>query len=368
MKTWTPIFNFFAVVVLIIVAMTYINYSRVIDYEFEEERYNYAVDQATEAMFRTTIQSDDLGLDYTDIAYVTINSSEALEIFDRVICANYNLASSEENFSDINDSIACVILAGYGGYYIGRYEESDTISDGNPRDSYELKFSVRYPYFSYNGTNSIAPVSGETTTVYAIDAYKYTYYSMGTTSEKSDTDPTLKLSGHTLPAGVSESSLASAINSQIKAAIDSELKNSYNVTISDLSNYRFYFPDETTVTGVNPFSVPGIIMVMQPSKFSNTVNSKVSTMSVSGFKVVTPTKVIAFTDTLTGRAYYCYESQLRDEEKDAASGGINLGDGYGVYHIDDYFDNIVDACKSKNSYGYYYAPYYDIMTRKVVSK
>ena len=118
MKVWTPIFNVIATVLLVLIGIVFVNVCRVMERDFDQERYNYAVQQATEAMFRSTLHAEDIGLDYTDMSYVSINASDALPVFDRVICANYNMSPSQENFDAINNSIQCCVIAGFDGYYV----------------------------------------------------------------------------------------------------------------------------------------------------------------------------------------------------------------------------------------------------------
>lgn len=89
-------------------------------------------------------------------------------------------------------------------------------------------------------------------------------------------------------------------------------------------------------------------------------------MAVAGYKVVTKTNVIAFTDTRTNRSYYCYESQLRDEEKTSDSGGIAVGGTFGPFKIENYYDSIQEACMNVSpTSGRHYDPYYDILVRKI---
>lgn len=352
MRAFSAIFNLIAVVIFILFLGYYINVSSTIDLEIEQLRYEYAIKQATEAMFRSTLNAEDIGLDYTTMDYVTIDASEALETFDRVMCFNYNMSPSDENFSTINESIAACVIAGFDGFYMAQMSEADTIKDNNITvDDYSLRFSVKIPYYIEANDK-----------VYAIDTYKKTYASMSTNNVNST--PTFNYDGNSLPAGVTEDDLTNAINTQIRDRLINELENSDNVALKDISGLRIYFPNQTTATGVNPFSVPGIIMIMQGSEFSGT--EKLLAMGVSGYKIVPKNNVVVFTDTVTNRSYYCYEDQLKDEEKTAESGGIAIGGTYGRFKIENYFDSIQEACAEVSpETGLRYVPYYDIMARKI---
>lgn len=352
MKVWAPIFNLVTALLLILLGASYINICEVIERDFDQARYDYAVRQSTEAMFRSTLRAEDIGLDYRDMSYVSIDSSEALEIFDRVMCANYNMAPSDANFSAINDGIAACAIAGYDGYYLLESSDSDSIdNNGSARDGYALKFSTKKPYLIANDRM-----------MYAVDTYKKTYSGMSLTEHNAD--PILYTTGAALPSGITEDSLQTEINKQIRSAILNEAANSNNVELGSLEGFRLLFPDETTVTGVNPFEVPGIFIIMDGVKYAST--DTLSSMAVSGYKVVKKVNVIAFTDISTGRSYYCYEGQLRDEEKTAASGGIALGGSYGNFEIENYYGSIREACQEVSpTTGLHYAPYYDIMARKI---
>lgn len=351
MKVWAPIFNLVTALLLVLLGASYINICDVFQRDFDQARYNYAVKQSTEAMFRSTLRAEDIGLDYRDMSYVSIDSSEALEIFDRVMCANYNMAPSQANFSAINDGIVACAIAGFDGYYLIESSEHDSIENGQAKDGFAPKFSTKIPYLVSNDRM-----------VYAIDAYKKTYSGMSLTDKTAN--PILYTTGAALPTGITEDSLQTEINKQIRSSILNEAANSSNVSLDSLDGFRLLFPDETTVTGVNPFEVPGIFIIMDGVKYAST--DTLSSMSVSGYKVVKKVNVIVFTDTRTGRSYYCYEGQLRDEEKTAASGGIALGGSYGTFEIENYYGSIREACQEVSpTTGLHYAPYYDILARKI---
>ena len=351
MKVWAPIFNLVTAVLIILLGASYINICEVFQKDFDQARYNYAVKQSTEAMFRSTLRTEDIGLDYRDMSYVSIDSSEAIEIFDRVMCANYNMAPSTANFSAINDGIAACAIAGYDGYYILESSEYDSIKNGQAKDGFAPKFSTKIPYLISNNKMT-----------YAIDTYKKTYSGMSLTDKTAN--PILYTAGAALPTGITENMLQTEINKQIRSHILDEAANSSNVSLGSLEGFRLLFPDETTVTGVNPFVVPGIFVIMDGVKYAST--DTLSAMSVSGYKVVRKVNVIAFTDTHTGRSYYCYEGQLRDEEKTASSGGIAIGGTYGTFEIENYYGSVRQACQEISpTTGLHYAPYYDLLARKI---
>lgn len=353
MKVWGPIFNFIAVIALIIYAASFINICQVIERDFEQAHYDYAVRQATEAMFRKTLRAEDIDLDYKDMSYVSIDSSEALEVFDRVMCANYNMAPCKENFSAINDSIAACVIAGNDGYYVLQHSDADVISNGVASDGYAPRFSAKIPYLiSANNT------------VYAIDTYKKTYSSMSLKDKNAN--PGLYTVGANWPSGINDESAKQAANVNLRDIIVNQFENnkSVSVDINKLSNFRLFFPEITTVSGVNPFDPPAIFMLLDGAGYATTSN--LLSMSVSGFKVIRKTNVVVFTDTSTNRSYYCYEGQLKDEERTASSGGVAVGGKYGPFEIENYYGSIREACEAVSPVTHeHYSPYYDILARKI---
>ena len=354
MRTWTQLFNLVAALAIVILIASYINICEVMDREFNQARFDYATQQATEAMFRQTLRAEDIDLDYTDMSYIQIDSSNALEVFDRVMCANYNMAPSQANFATINDSITACVIAGYDGYYILRFSETDIYENQNPVDGYSPKFSVKIPYFVEKNNK-----------VYGLDSYKKTHIAMSTANNSAN--PELYLAGATWPSGVSEETVKSNINQQVRAAILDELKNSSNASIGSLDEFVLLFPDETTMTGVNPFDVPAIFIILDGSDYAGT--REMQGMSVGGYKVIKKRQVISFVDTRTNRAYYCYEGQMLDIEKDAASGGTAMDGAYGTFKIENYYNTAKKACEDISpTTGTHYAPYYDLLTRKSTKK
>ena len=221
-----------------------------------------------------------------------------------------------------------------------------------------MKFGIKNPYIyqAYNGKT------------YTLDIYKKVYTYMPTVAY--NTPPTMYIVGAVYPPGLADEEAKKLVGRQVKNTIIDELQNANNLDAMELEKFRIYFPDETTVTGVNPFEAPGIVMIMGSSNFAS--SSSISALSVAGYKAINKVKVIAFTYELpngTKRAYYCYEGQMRDEEKDAASGGLVVGGTEGKFHIENYYNTIREACEAESpGANEHYAPYYEILTRKITSE
>lgn len=348
MKVWAAIFNLIAVLILLLLGISYFNLTATLERDFDQIRLNYAVEYATEAMFETTLESEDLDMDYTNLDKVQIDSSDALDIFCSLICFSYDMSLSEENFINIENSIASCVLAGSDGFYIGQMADYDsTPNDGILADSKRLRWSMKFPYFVKVGNYSYS-------VGYNDGQWKRVTKSTNTSDIKSSKVYVPSDVGY--PMGINDIDVKHAVNSQIRDAMLREIKaNNLNKTGFD---FKFYLPDNTTVNGVNPVEPPAVLLIMEGVDFAST--ERINALSVAGFKVVKRVNVVAFVDKKTGRHYYCYESQLLDEEKDACCGGN------GSYHIENYYRDIRTAAESKGlGSNEYYSPYYDIMARKI---
>lgn len=351
MKVWGAIFNVVAVLIIMILFVVYSNMSTVIQRDFDQVRLNYAVEYATEGMFQTTLKSEDLDIDYTDIENVKIDSSDALNVFCSMLCLSYDMALSDENFENIENSISAIALAGTDGFYIGKMSDNDaSFGDGILVDSKKLRWSVKIPYF----------ISDENYT-YAVSFGSDDWSRIScTTSDSSISGVNIHVSANEgLPMGISEEDVQHAVNNQVRNALLAEINHrNYNQEAFD---YKFYLPDTTTVNHVNPIEPPSILLVMRGIDFAS--SEKINALSVAGFKVTQRVNVIAFVDTVTNKSYYCYESQLRDEERDACCGGT------GRFHIENYYKDIKDAASDISpTTGEHYYPYYDVMTRKITKE
>lgn len=351
MKVWSAIFNIIAIMILMLLLLVYSNMSTVIQRDFDQLRLNYAVEYATEAMFRTTLKTEDIDTDYVDLDDVKVDSSDALDVFCSMICLSYNMSLSDENFENIENSIAAIALAGNDGYYIGKLSDNDAShGDGILVDSKRLKWSVKMPYIVKQGNYS-----------YSLNHSNDNWNRVSLSSNSSSiSSSTVHVSTEeSLPMGITQDSITHAINTQVRDSLMAEIdrKNDNRKGFE----YKFFLPDTTTVGHVNSLDPPSILVVMEGIDFA--AQQKINALSVAGFKVTKKVNVLAFVDKETNRSYYCYESQLRDEEKDACCGGT------GNFHIENYYKNMKSAASAISpTTGEHYYPYYDVLTRKITKE
>ena len=258
MKVWGAIFNMIALVVLTMTLTLYLDLSRMCERDIQQIEYQYAVRQASEAMFCDTLTSEDVDMDYADKGYLAINSSNALEIYCRMICYNYNISPSEENFAAIRDSIMGIALCGFDGFYIGETVIDDTIPGNDiTKDSYELRFGVKHPYLARSNGN-----------VYSLDTYNESYMFISDDIDTADRVVVSTVYGY--PTGITKETVQNNINTQVRDALMEEIEWGKNPNHDEI-NFRLYFPEITTNSGVNPLKPPCVVTIAKSPDFASEI-------------------------------------------------------------------------------------------------
>lgn len=342
MKTWASVFNVIALLVLCMLLTVYFNLSRMCERDLDQIIYNYAVRQATEAMFCETLTSEDIDMDYDDRGYLAINSSNALETYCRVLCYNYDIAISEENFAAIRNSIKVCALCGFDGFYVAQTFATDSIEDNEiTKDGYDLSFGLKHPYtIEANGN------------IYMLNTYNESYTFLSADQDNADRVVISSVYGY--PAGITSDLVQRGINNCVRSAVLEELENAKNVN-GDETDFRLYLPEVTTLTGVNPVRPPCVLLIADSMDFVSDI--KITATAVSGYTVVMPTYVIGIKDVKTGKYYYCYETQMNSAEESS-------------FEVVDYFSDIETAAAAETPAGdgTHYAPHFDLMTRKITQE
>lgn len=329
MKVWSAIFNLFAVVIMMFIAVmqlyTYKTYQR----NFEQARLNLTVDYAAEAAFKTTINSNDNGLDYTNMNNIGINPSNCIDIFDRLICYNYNLSVSDENYKAINNSITAMVLSADDGYYIAQtvYDTTRGSTDG---EQYGLHWSTKQPYMLERNNK-----------IYLVNITNKTFKIVDKSNGWSES--TKKLGDSVIGDSLSVNEAMQVVNDSITNSIIQEI-NQKSLSGSAFE-YKFQLPIQTTKSGVNPIKGPGLIVLMNKATFMTSEDIKA--ISVSGYQTKEKTYIVAYREN--GKKYYCYDGQLT---KDELSSSL----------IDNYYSTMQAAAKA----GYY--PDYVRMTRGITKR
>lgn len=329
MKVWAAVLNIVAVLFLCLFMSDFRSLLEINERDFDQARLNLAVEYATEAMFQKTLEIEDIDTDYSDLSVVHINSSDSLDIFESLMCLNYNMSPSETNMALIEDSIAASVLSSNDGFYITQLSDVDN----NPNDEVdggekELKWSVKIPYiFEKDGDKYMVNISEEKWAKVEVDRAGITI-----------TLPT----EDKYPDGITKQEAIASANAQINKAIIKEIKD--RNTNQEGFKHKVYLPYETTKYGVNPVKGPGVLMFIQNAKYAST--ESMDAVSVSGFKVIEKATVVGFTDEL-GNKYYCYDTQMDP---------IDIGVKYDIVN---YFQSLEAAAEAG------YMPHYDLLSKKI---
>ena len=298
MKTWSALFNFIAVWIIIIMLTVLYRHVDAIQADYDTAVLRQVIEYAGEAAFNSAVvQSGDIGMDYTKLGKVQLYTSEALRVFEDIVCLSYGMSLSAENRAHIESLIPSAILCTYDGYYITK------LADDNVA---ELKWSLKIPYTieaKRNGKTSTVAIRMDSEENFVIDNDDTTgkvkpYKSYGNGEDG---------------AGFQDSELNRDI---ARARINTIITNALSHNISQISadrggkNYRVYLPAETTFTGINTIDGPSLIILLEGGDFAG--KAKVSEAAISGLKVVRKRWVMGFKDA-EGNLWYCYESQLTDE-------------------------------------------------------
>jgi len=318
LRVWSAIFNFFALVVLAILLVSYLNASKVIQRDFDQDRLNKAVEYSSEAAFRNTIEFNDIDIEYGNLNSVEVNPGETLDIFTSMMCLNYDISTSSENMRYIEDAIASMVISADDGFYILEYvNDFIDINDKSKGMDYKSRWSVKIPYLDGSGKR-----------------YSITSKLRDVVNNESEKIKILEVP-----------------NKQIADYIIAEMNYK---SINDVGfDYRLYLPSVQTIGGVNPIEGPGLLIMVGELDFAS--SEKINSISVAGFKteekkyvigVIEDTNKDGQFDSLDTK-YYCYEGQMYENE-------INSR-----YKVNKYFENM-QAAEDDG-----YVPNFELLTRKI---
>lgn len=320
MKTWSPIVALLGVLVLFFLLIVFYKTDTMMERDFENIRLRYAVDYASAAAFQSTLEAEDIGLDYTDLDSVTINPTTCLDTFKSLMCLSYGMSMSAENFALLENYIPTAVLATNDGYYIASMQEIDTTPmDTTKGGEYKLTWSLKKPYAIERGN-----------TLYATNLANESWTSV----EDSSSGGVVIQQGDTYEGGIDAKEIIKAVNHKISGDISYIVRERNKVSNKIGLDNLFFSPSEVTQSGINAITKPTLLIMMQGVDFAG--SQQLSTVSVGGFKTIHKSVVLGFTD-VDGIKYYCYEHQATPEQLDNA---------------EDFFNSVEEASQA----GYY--PHY----------
>lgn len=298
MKLWGAIFNMFAAIFMLYLLVFFYQTEKTNARQLEELKFRYAVDYAVEGAFRATLSIDDLGMDYTNLGDVKLNPSMALETFKAIMCLNYDMALSEENYGFLETHIPTGVIFTNDGYYILEKVEKNNPLTIEVGGDYALQWSVKRPYTVVTG--------GYT--------YGTSIYSDAWIGVKNDGGTLVMESGDNFtsprPTGLTRKRVREEISKQVTEGINRQiyLRNLENTNKGKVP--MFYLPSSDTTTAINNIKRPTLLMLVQGLDISGV--GKMDAMSVGGNRVDRRRVVVGFEDG--GKKFYCYEKQLPEEK------------------------------------------------------
>lgn len=334
MRVWLPIFNLIAIVILGFTIVIFFNIYNSMNVDFEQLRFNKAVEYSTELAFLNALSIEDIDTDYTTLGNVIVNPGNTLDLFSTMMCVNYDMSLYDYNRLYVQDAIDIMVLASGDGFYVTQLLEDDsTPNDNIDGNEYYLKWSPKIPYYVNVGNE-----------VYAVDLQNRTAMGVSTNLYNINKPEDIIDIKDISEIGNIEDNLSELVNNQINKVILYELDRKRN-KLDRAFEYKFTLPGKTTKSGVNPINGPGILVLMNSKKFLGI--DGIDTISVSGFKVIKKVNVLAFKDSSTGIKYYCFEGQMDPED---------IGT---KYVIEDYYKSTYEAAYDG------YKPHFGLLANKI---
>lgn len=312
MKMWGTISTFLSLILFIYVLFFIYQMDDEVCRQFAEQRLRYAVDYATEAAFREALESDNIGIDYTDITDVQLSPTNALTTFESLICLNFDISLDDNNLAYIESFIPTAIMICSDGYYIARTTESGYLAGNKVLGGlYRLRWGLKKPYmFPFNDANN-----------------DYVAFSLnGKALYEVKTDVTGDIVQETLYENGKDSVYTSVWSYE---NCMKDIVNDANLAIRDRNAHfssgtadiqNFFVPLDFSTVNANAIKQPSFIAMIQNAEFAG--HKKVSAMSVGGEKVVEKQMVVAFSTSdealcqkyglNAGQCYYCWSNDLPD--------------------------------------------------------
>lgn len=305
MKMFGSIFNMIS---MVLIAFLILAANKVTDHhekQFEELRLRYALDYSAEAAFRIAIESGSIDTEYEDMAGIHLNPGDTLNVFKYLLCLNYNMSPSDENFTMLDKYVAFATLVTGDGYYMAELQEVDNVDDGIEGGEYELKWGLKKPYAMEIGNKLVALNLFNETWKCAEETGSGVRIASGGTYKEAIMNEGLSLS---------KTNTKRFINQHLSEAINESIKRRNKIYTSVPGGSHFvYLPTAQTQSGVNTIERPTFIVMLQGVDFAGSF--KLSAKSVAGFTTTPRKRVLGFVEG--GVKYYCYESQIPEHLLDS---------------------------------------------------
>lgn len=349
MRTWSPIFNFFAIIIFIVYIELFYSMQDSYQRDFDTLRLSTVLDYATEAAFLNTTEEGDISIDYNNLYTVTLNPSNSLEVLESMICINYGMSITEENLEYVENFIPTAVIACNDGYYITKSSEIPMLlADGTPAGvQYKFKWSLKQPYSLERKDKN-----GNITKAYSV--HLNDKGGVGIRENKGKAELLYFKDYGDIVWGDGLQDIPKITQDEVRTTINSTLTDAITSNIEDVLkdrggvNFKFYLPASQTDSGINDIKYPSFILIMNGAEFAG--KAEINKAVVGGYRTARNVKVIGYQRRIDGelRNLYCYESQMTEEER-ANNGAV----------ITNYYKNIDDAARAG------YTPDYEYIFNKI---
>ncbi len=312
MKWFGPILNTITFVILSYTLLITYNRTDLINKAFDTKRLDTALDYCTEAAFLEAVDTGTLENDYSNLYNITLNPENSLDIFERMMCINYNMSTSEANMKAVEDNIVAALMACNDGYYISDFE---SIQDESKNTIHPLMWSLKRPYTLtvYNNSKALTEAEQKASgikgvySVHLADRQGILLKNNGTPvyfTDYTKAEDASKLTGYKINDTLVRGAISKSITDNLRDAIEKKYQMQGGVT------YNFYIPMKDTESGINSINYPSLLFIFNGGDFTGKVTRR--QVSLGGFKVARRVEVIGYVRKINGvdRKLYCYESQI----------------------------------------------------------
>ena len=312
MKWFGPVLNTVTLFILCYILLITYNRADTLSKAFDTKRLDTALDYCTEAAFLEAVDTGSLENDYTNLYKVTLNPENSIDIFERMMCLNYNMSTSKSNMEAVENNIVAALMACNDGYYISDFE---SFNDADKNTVHPLMWSLKRPYTLtvYNDSSALTEeeqIASGIKGVYSVHLAdrqgillknngKPVYFTDYTGAEDSP-----KLAGYKINDTLVRGAISKSITDNLRDAIEKKYEMQGGVT------YKLYIPMKDTESGINSINYPSLLFIFNGGGFTGRVANR--QVSLGGFKVARRVEVIGYTRKINGvdRKLYCYESQI----------------------------------------------------------
>ena len=268
--------------------------------ELERMKLAYAIDFSADSAAMALLQTEHLGMDYTQSKFFAVNPELALDAFLDVICFNYGMYPTAVNKAEMKGYIPVAAVAAYDGYYLASHQLIRNGGGPYPETAaanvdWELVFGMKMPY-AYHDLDS--------GTSYALNMGLDNMLVL-TNSSLTERQGLPIVDGRTMTRREAGAWINDLISNAMAYSINQANEANYNW------RYSFYVPSELTrLRGVNAVTGPSFLVLMQ--NVAITTARPISGFSVGGSSIDLTRMVAGY--VRGGVRYYNYADQLHEEQ------------------------------------------------------